>query len=87
MPELDEGDLWYEDDVPDEVWCVACGEPARVVDVDFGIGAYEYWGATGFHTDIHRVTECCEADWQDFPPPGDEDVPDLDHIPASQVIG
>jgi hypothetical protein len=33
----------------------------EIVTIDFGIGAYEYWGAVGYHTDEHPVTRCCEA--------------------------
>lgn len=50
--------------------------------VDFGIGAYEYWGATGCDVQEVWVTKCCEEEPVEFRP-----EPDLDHIPASQVIG
>lgn len=78
-------DLNSEDPYAGDWWCVACGEPCEVEEVDFGIGAYEYWGAPGFHTDIHPVSACCEADYQDFPPPGDAEAPDEDLIPEGQV--
>lgn len=41
--------------------CEACGRPAEEMRVDYGIGAYEYWGANGVHRDIQIVSECCEA--------------------------
>lgn len=41
--------------------CAACGQPAELIEVDFGIGPYEFWGATGVHVDIQTVTECCES--------------------------
>jgi hypothetical protein len=66
----------------DTVTCTGCGDPCHVVEVDFGIGAYEYWGAPGFDSRIERVSNCCEApvsgdDEDDDPPlgplaPGDE---------------
>jgi len=51
-------------DYIDETWviCPECGEESRVVSIDFGIGAYEYWGAPGVHVQMCDVTECCEAD-------------------------
>jgi hypothetical protein len=83
-PEMDAGDLWF-DDYPSEVWCAACGAPTRVVEIDNGIGAYEYWGAVGYHTDIHPVSECCEDDYLDYKPVGDEDAPDDNLINESEV--
>ena len=45
-----------------EYICPACGvADPEIVTIDFGIGAYEYWGAVGYHTDEHPVTRCCEA--------------------------
>lgn len=51
-------------DYIDETWvtCPECGKESRVVSIDFGIGAYEYWGAPGVHVQMCDVTECCEAD-------------------------
>lgn len=47
--------------VPD-MMCPGCETPDPIMElVDFGVGAYEYWGATGFHRDEHWVTRCCEA--------------------------
>jgi hypothetical protein len=43
--------------------CKGCGEPCRVISVDFGIGAYEYWGAPGYDSRIELVSDCCEADY------------------------
>ena len=28
--------------------------------VDNGIGAYEFWGQRGFHSDVGVVSDCCE---------------------------
>jgi hypothetical protein len=44
------------------VRCKECGEECSVVRVDFGIGAYEYWGATGTDINPQDVSNCCEAD-------------------------
>lgn len=32
------------------------------VEVDYGIGAYEYWGATGYDSRTALVSHCCEAE-------------------------
>ena len=40
--------------------CEGCGQPAETSDVDFGIGAYEYWGAPGVDVNVQNVTDCCE---------------------------
>lgn len=60
--------------------CKGCSEPCRIVDVDFGIGAYEYWGATGFDSQVAQVSNCCEADFSDdddeaLEPPDDHEYP------------
>ena len=80
-------DLNSEDPYAGDWWCCECGKPCEVVEEDYGIGQYEYWGAVGYHTNIISVSKCCEADYQDFAPVGDDDEPNLDHIPASQVVG
>lgn len=41
--------------------CESCGQPADCEEVDFGIGAYEYWGAPGVDVNIQLVSTCCEA--------------------------
>lgn len=47
--------------------CHACGiADPEITNVDFGIGPYEFHGATGIHTDWRDVTECCEADFSDM---------------------
>lgn len=42
-------------------FCGDCGKPAEAVQRDFGIGGYEYCGATGVHRDLRAVSRCCEA--------------------------
>lgn len=49
----------------EEYICEACGQPCQPIVVDFGIGAYEYWGARGNHRDEHEVSNCCEAELLD----------------------
>lgn len=49
-------------------YCVCCKQECRVIKVDFGIGAYEYWGMKGVHQDIQEVSSCCEEDWTDEAP-------------------
>lgn len=41
--------------------CESCGQPADLVEMDFGIGAYEFWGSPGVDVNIQVVTACCEA--------------------------
>ena len=58
--------------------CPACGvcDPEMTM-VDFGIGAYEYWGAPGYHVDEHLVTRCCETEPEQFwPEPTDNLIPE-----------
>ena len=45
-----------------EKYCSYCKQECDVEEVDEGIGAYEYWGATGFHHNWQTVSECCEED-------------------------
>jgi len=42
--------------------CSECRQPCRDVERDFGIGAYEYWGARGVDTNLQLVSECCDGD-------------------------
>lgn len=42
--------------------CTGCGNACHEVVVDFGIGPYEYAGASGVHVDKHQVSDCCEVD-------------------------
>lgn len=46
---------------PGELLCSACDEVAEGTFVDFGIGAYEYWGAEGVDRNVQWVSRCCEA--------------------------
>lgn len=59
--------------------CTGCGEGCTVVEVDFGVGHYEYWGAPGFHRDVQRVSNCCEA------PIRDDDDQDYEPEPAARL--
>lgn len=42
--------------------CTECSQPCHIVSVDFGIGAYEYWGAVGCDVQVCEVSDCCEAE-------------------------
>ncbi len=59
-------------------WCCACKQECNVIEVDFGIGAYEYWGAKGVDIQIEEVSDCCEADWTEEEPDEDEESEDED---------
>lgn len=45
-----------------EYWCENCKEPCSVVQVDFGIGFYEYWGVKSVDVQMRDCSDCCEAD-------------------------
>ena len=49
--------------------CPACGKETRGEWVDFGIGAYEYWGAPGVDVRMDYVSSCCEASLPEPPSP------------------
>ena len=42
--------------------CEACNRECHEIQVDFGIGAYEYWGACGVDIQLAWLSDCCEAD-------------------------
>ena len=46
----------------DGPFCEECGQPCETHVVDFGIGHYEYWGATGTDTNKQLVSKCCDGD-------------------------
>lgn len=43
-------------------FCSECKKPCREVKRNFGIGAYEYWGATGSQDNWQWVSHCCDGD-------------------------
>jgi hypothetical protein len=54
-------------------FCSECHKPCEGVERDFGIGAYEFWGATGSDHNWLEVSECCDGDLLDeIPEEGDE---------------
>lgn len=57
-------------------YCSYCNQECDVDEVDEGIGAYEYWGATGVDVKIVEVSSCCGEDVLDEPPEEDEDDTD-----------
>ena len=42
--------------------CSECLKPCKDVQRDFGIGAYEYWGASGSDSNWQWVSACCDGD-------------------------
>lgn len=64
-------------------WCEGCKLPCEVIEVDFGIGAYEYWGAPGFDVQICAVSNCCEDEFTEVDPTLVE--PNDDEIDESEV--
>lgn len=75
-------------------YCTACGEECDSINVDFGIGPYEYWGSVGIDVQIAEFSACCECNININPPliplwdkttPGEEYsfsiyVDDMDYI-------
>ena len=57
-------------------YCSYCNQECEVEVVDEGIGAYEYWGATGVDVRLVEVSSCCGEDVTDEPPEEDEDGTD-----------
>jgi hypothetical protein len=41
-------------------FCGSCRQPCEVIEVDFGIGSYEYWGSRGYDSRVEAVSNCCE---------------------------
>lgn len=63
-----------DDDEPVTGWCECCGEECIAIEVDNGIGAYEYWGFKGVDRRIDIESNCCNAKVLDYyPEPEEED--------------
>ena len=60
--------------------CEACLKQCRMITVDFGIGAYEYWGAPGFDVQLADVSDCCEAECIDEDDRPHCILPDCDRV-------
>lgn len=43
-------------------YCSECRKSCEDVERDFGVGAYEFWGATGVDSHVMRVSACCDGD-------------------------
>jgi hypothetical protein len=54
-------------------YCVACGQECTVIEVDYGIGTYEYWGSICVDKDVKEVSSCCEEDFTYEPSEKEED--------------
>lgn len=44
--------------------CKTCGEPCRLVQVDFGIGVTEAWGVLANDVQLEIVSACCHEDYE-----------------------
>lgn len=42
--------------------CSECRQLCNAVERDFGIGAYEFWGARGCDVNLQTVSDCCDGD-------------------------
>lgn len=62
--------------------CPACGvADPDIVQVEMGIGYYEYWGAPGYDSHEVPLTRCCEADPEIFwPVPNDDEISEQDVV-------
>lgn len=54
-------------------FCSECHKPCDGEMVDFGIGSYEFWGATSVDSHITEVSECCMGDLLDEIPEEEEE--------------
>ena len=55
-------------------WCSCCEQACEGIEVDNGIGPYEFWGQKGTHKQIDIESTCCNAPLlDDNPHPDDED--------------
>lgn len=45
-----------------KLFCGECGKECDFVEIDTGIGAYEFWGSQETHSVLERVSDCCEGD-------------------------
>lgn len=44
-------------------YCSKCKKPyPEIVELDYGYGITEYWGATSCHTNVQEVSKCCEGE-------------------------
>lgn len=63
-------------------YCTECKQPCKPIIVDFGNGAYEFWGQRGVDRQLSQVSDCCEADLMDGPPePLEQDPSDCYYGP------
>lgn len=46
----------------DKYYCGDCGKECDWQTLDYGIGAYEFWGSRGVHVNMQTVSTCCEGD-------------------------
>jgi hypothetical protein len=59
--------------------CPECKGSTSAHYEDYGIGPFEFWGAKGYDTDTHYVTDCCEAIVDDQSPGEPDEPPDYDY--------
>jgi hypothetical protein len=55
-----------------EKYCSFCKQECDVDEIDEGIGAYEYWGATGVDVKMVEVSSCCGEEVLNEPPEEDD---------------
>jgi len=48
-----------------ECICTECGQPCECVEVNVGIGFYEYWGEMCNDVDMQIRSKCCLAEVND----------------------
>ena len=48
-------------------YCGDCKQECKVIEVDNGIGAYEFWGAPGVDIRLCLESDCCGGDVFDDP--------------------
>jgi hypothetical protein len=56
--------------------CPHCGMPCETISEDVGIGAYEYEGQKGHHTQTIELSACCRVEL-DVEPLTEDDVHEI----------
>ena len=59
-------------------WCECCGNECQGIEVDNGIGSYEFWGCKGTHRQIDIESHCCNSHVLDHDPNPDEEDTDVE---------
>lgn len=59
-------------------WCECCSQECEGIEVDNGVGRYEFWGFKGTHHQIDIESLCCNSRVLDHDPNPDEEDCDVE---------